>query len=191
MKITLDLKDFLDKEEEKKLKELFGSINKENFEDSMKKVIFAALEEYKEMFLGRGMPSRADEIQQHRLNYLILHLFGNTIPSEINVANMFHITQNKGRSLISAVLSRFFYENESRLKNTLKDVLENHDHGDGEKYILKISSKYIVDELNKSVSRINLSLPSIRKVSNSAGEYKVNKETFEKLKEDFGIDEEE
>ncbi len=73
------------------------------------------------MFLGRGFPSHADEIQQHRLYLMIKYCFKDTLPSEAQVSSIFQLTQSKSRSLICSVLTRFHYELTEDLK-TLKNT---------------------------------------------------------------------
>jgi len=57
--------DFLSDDEQDKLEELFGCDNDDQFAQAISRVVLASLSEYKDMFLGMGMPTRADEIRQH------------------------------------------------------------------------------------------------------------------------------
>lgn len=52
----------------------------------------AGFRESKEMMLSMGMPTRADEVRQQRLYCLIKEYFSGTIPSESDVAALFHLT---------------------------------------------------------------------------------------------------
>ena len=73
---------FFDDKEILKLKKIFNTDEESIIIEHLEKIMQASLREYKEMFLGMGLPSRADEIQQHRLFYLIQCYFRDMIPSE-------------------------------------------------------------------------------------------------------------
>ncbi|MCK8488280.1 hypothetical protein M0651_13965 [Paenibacillus sp. MBLB2552] len=104
MAYTVTLPDnFFSTEELEKLYKLFDSADPISFEQSLNKLCQAALTEYKEMLLGKGLPTRADEIKQHRLLHLITYFFQNSLPNEAEVSSMFQLTETEARALIRNV----------------------------------------------------------------------------------------
>lgn len=169
--------------EKEKLEEFFRQFDKD-FDTAMEQVACAAISEYKEMFLGRGLPSRADEIQQHRLNYLIKYFYTDTLPSESDVSSMFQLTLSRSRSLIRFVLTRFHYELEEKLKKTLAKTLKKGELDDENKdCLIDIQSSYIVEEFNRKISINAPKLFSVRKVQKVSSTFAVSRKTYEKLVE--------
>lgn len=183
MRFEIELPDdFFEEGEEERFKDFCSQIGEDNFENAIVKIIFSSLFEYKDMFLGKGMPTRGDEIRQYRLNYLIKYFYESRIPSEQEVGLMFHIP--KSGELISKVLDKFSYENEERLKSTIKDVLNDRTENNNKNgFKIKIDSKFILKKLNKFIAGIDQSLTPIKKVTDTSGIYIIRTETFEALKE--------
>ena len=124
MEINVQLPDdFFSTDELDRLRRLLGSQSDAELEAALESVIRAALAEYKDMLLGMGMPSRAVEIREHRLFQLIKHYFRDRVPSEAQVASMFHLTESASRSLIRSVISKFEYYLEDQLEETLKATI--------------------------------------------------------------------
>lgn len=190
MPIQIELPDdFFSADQKEKLKELFKIETNSEFQVKVQQVARAALSEYMEMFLGMGLPSRADEIQQHRLFFLIQHYFQETIPSETEVSSHFQLTRSRSRSLIRSVMTRYHYQLEQQLKNTLKESLtfKIDDPNDDSLYQLRIKSDNVVDQLNIILEREAPELDRIRKVPTTGRMYRVSKTSYEKLKTVLGI----
>ena len=177
---------FFDEKETKKLKDLFGVESDSEFLNVLQKVTHAALSEYKQMFLGMGMPSRAEEIQQYRLYYLIKHYFGETMPSEAEVSAMFQLTQPRSRSLIRSVVTRFRFDLEQELLTTLKETIENAELEDGEYHVV-IRSNHILDELNQIIETEAPDLDPIRKVRNKARTYCISEDSCDTIRKALEI----
>lgn len=77
------------------LRDVLGIESDDALEAALTRIALAALDEYREMLLEGGAPSRADEVLEHRLYFLIRHYFGGRIPSEPEVSQTFHETQSK------------------------------------------------------------------------------------------------
>lgn len=124
MPIHIELPDgFFGDDERERLKALFKVQDDQGFSAALGRVVCAALDEYKEMFLGKRLPSRADEIRQHRLFHLIKHFFVGRLPSEAEVSSMFQLTHSRSRSLLRFVMTRFRYDLEEEIRNTLRDAV--------------------------------------------------------------------
>lgn len=193
MKLEIKLPDkFFENGQREILENLFIIVDESDSDDvkerklkkALENIICAALSEYREMFLGRGLPSRADEIQQHRLYFLIKYHFKYTIPSEAQVSSIFQLTQSRSRSLIRAVLTRFHYELTDKLDKTLKNTLKKGYLDKDKDYChVNIHSAYVLDEMNRLIALNAPDLYSVKKVENVARTYKIDQESFQKLQE--------
>jgi len=181
--------DYFTEDEREKLDELFGSTGGAGFNDALCKVVLAGLDEYKSMFLGMGLPSRADEIRQHRLFYLIKRYFESRLPSEAEVSSMFQLTQSQSRSLIRSVMARFRYELGEEIRNTLVEHIHRAQFNqDAREYRIVIHSRNVLDELNRIIGGIAPNLDQIRKVRNMSRTYAVSEDSYEALRRHFHIE---
>lgn len=185
MSIEVNLAEVFDENEKEQFKKFLKQFNEdEDFEVLVKKIILASLSEYKEMFLGMGMPSRADEILQYRLNFLIKFFYEDNIPSENDVSMMFHLTQNKSKGLLRSLMVRFYHENNRKLDKTLFKILDNANKDD-KKFTIIIPSKFFLEELNSRINKINPKLQIITKTKGTSALYEIDEKTLNKLKEDL------
>lgn len=183
MEVTLNIpENILNNDEIQRLKD---TLNIEN-EVEMKGIIMASFIEYKDMLLGNGLPTRADEIKQHRLLHLIKHHFKGRIPNESEVSRMFQLTEGESKSLIKNVRTRFRYQLENEIKSTLKDVIDKCILKQ-DKYEVIIQSDNVLEELNRILSDINPVLEPIKKIRDSSRNYTIALDTYEALKIYFNI----
>lgn len=188
--ITIQLtNDFLDEQEIQKLMTLFNCQNNEEFNLALKNVTLAALTEYKEMLLGKGLPTRADEIKQHRLFHLVKHYFQGVMPTEAEVSSMFQLTETESRALIRNVRTRFRYQLEAEILNTLQQTVISAELNE-DKYHVVIQSDNVLEELNRVVSTNAPQLDPITKVRGSARKYQISEDTFELLSNVLGVNQE-
>ena len=189
MPIAIELPDdFFTDDERQKLKDLFKTQDDAEFSEALQKVLRAALSEYKDMFLGMGLPSRADEIRQHRLFHLIKHYFVDGMPSEAEVASMFQLTQSRSKSLIRFVMTRFRYNLEQEIHNTLKATVEQAQFHDGShEYRVVIQSDNVLEELNRIIGAVAPNLDPVRKVRNMSRTYSISEDSYTVLCKHFGI----
>jgi hypothetical protein len=141
----------------------------------------AALDEYKTMLLGQGMPSRADEIRQLRLFFLIKHRFAAPprIPEEAEVSSMFQLTPSRSRNLIQAVLARFRFQLETEVTSTLQSVMAHNRHdGAAGVYTLEIQSDFVVEEMNRIIAREGPRNDPVAKVRNTARTFEIADDTW-------------
>lgn len=189
MPINIELNDIFTVEEEKKLKKIFGLEEATDISETMVKVTKSALNEYKQMLLGMGLPTRADEILQYRLYYLIKHYFKETIPTESQVSSMFQLTPQRSRSLIRSVTTRFKYDLEKELDTTLKKTISSAEWDDQEnEFHIVIRSTNIVEQLNRKITSLAPDVDLIRKVKFQAGTYRISDDSFTILCDDLKID---
>ncbi|MFP7335197.1 hypothetical protein SFC23_17780 [Shouchella clausii] len=188
--ITIQLtNDFLDEQEIQKLMTLFNCQSNDEFNLALKNVTLAALTEYKEMLLGKGLPTRADEIKQHRLFHLVKHYFQGVIPTEVEVSSMFQLTETESRALIRNVRTRFRYQLEAEILNTLQQTVISAELSK-DKYHVVIQSDNVLEELNRVVSTNAPQLDPITKVRGSARKYQISEDTYELLSNKLGVNQE-
>jgi len=191
MPIRIELpNDFFTHDERQKLKELLKTQDDTEFSEALQKVVGAALSEYKDMFLGMGLPSRADEIRQHRLFHLIKHFFGQTLPSEAEVSSMFQLTQSRSRSLIRSVMTRFRYNLDQEIQNTLRRTIEEAQFDDdSQEYRAVIQSDNVLEELNRIIGMVAPRLDSVTKVRSMSRTYSISEDSYDALCKHLGIGE--
>ncbi|MDP3045541.1 MAG: hypothetical protein U1D96_01215 [Eubacteriales bacterium] len=180
--------DFFSEDEEKKLRSLLSATTGEEFGEAIGKVLMAALTEYKEMLLGKGLPTRADEIQQHRLFHLVKHYFGGRIPTEAEVSSMFQLTESESKSLIRNVRTRFRFQLEQEIHSTLRATVASAEQA-GEEYKVVIQSNNILEELNMIIGVNRPGYDPITKIKNCARKYRISEDSYDFLREYLGIPE--
>lgn len=177
---------FFSIEEKEKLMILLRIHSETDFLNAVGKVALASLTEYKEMLLGNGLPTRADEIKQHRLLHLVKHYFLGTIPTEAEVSSMFQLTESESRSLIRNVRTRFRYQLESEIFNTLRATV-NLAEQSGTFYKVVIQSDNVLEELNRIIAINAPNLDPITKSRNSARQYEISLDSYELLVNHFNL----
>ena len=174
--------DFFTEEECRRLNVLFGTKTEAEFLNALQKLTCAALNEYKQMFLGVGLPSRADEIQQYRLLQLILYYFGDRLPTEAEVSALFQLTRSRSRNLIRAVMTRFHYQLELHVMETLRQSVKQAEHiGDPPEYRVVIQSDNVVEELNRIIGSVAPKLDPITRLPSAARTYRISEDTYAEL----------
>lgn len=190
MQLTIDLpEDFLPQNEIDDLNTIFGTSNDE-FIPCVQKIAIAALAEYKQMLLGIDLPSRADEIRQHRLLHLIKHFYVNRIPNEAEVSMIFQLPEVRSRSLIVNTMSRFRHELNMIIEQTLKQlILTARPVGEGLNFEVEIQSKFALDELNRLIQRRAPLNQKIYAKADSAGVYIIPSDTMGRIRQILKIEE--
>lgn len=186
MSILIDLK--LREDEIDKLAGILGC-GKEQLEDKITSYGEAAIQEYIRMFLGQKVFSRGTDIQEYRLYLLIVHAFGNKLPDEQKVCDLFQTTSTKSRSLIRSVMSKYQYDLSSAIDMTLKEtILSARQPSIGEDYEFTINSESIVDAMNRSLATMDGTLSQVTKKKSTVSTYVLKPASFEKLKGKYEVD---
>lgn len=188
--VNINLHDSLFSQEERvRLCNLFGIENGDNneFKDAIEQISHAAIVEYKEMLLGKGLPTRADEIRQHRLLHLIKYYFLGRIPTEVEVSAMFQLTETESRSLIKSVKTRFRYELLQEISQTLRCVIESAtQRNEGEPYKVVIQSDNVLEELNQIIEKEAPHCYPITKCRSTARTYEITEDSYQVIMNHFG-----
>jgi hypothetical protein len=180
--------DFFSPDERDKLYSLLRLSNETAFADALARVTLAALDEYRHMFLGIGLPSRANEIREYRLYHLIKRYFQNRIPDELEVASMFQLPISRSRNLILNVLARFRYDLEDEILNTLRSIIADAENiDDGREYRVYITSANMVDELNRIISRSGRRFRPLVRVKNEPNFYTIAPDSYDLIRQQLGM----
>lgn len=177
-------KGFLAEQEVVKLKELFDLEKDADFQNALTGVVLAGLKEYRDMFLGDGLPSRADEIRQFRLLYLIENHFKTYIPNELEVATMFQIPESRSRSLIRYVIARFRHDIEQQILNTVDDLIGSAQNVQGSSnYQIYIGADNMYEEINRIIHLSGTKYRLLTRVLNESHLYMISPDSLDKVKE--------
>lgn len=189
MPLTIEIPDgFFEDDEVRKLQKLFGTTDEEQFNLAISRVVKAALREYRDMFLGQGLPARSNEIREFRLFYLIKEFYENSIPSELEVARLFQLPASRSKTLLLYVLTRFRYQLEPQILNTLQNVIQAAQvFNDGQEYRVIIDSGNIVDELDRIIAQEGAVYPRLDKVRNEANTYRIYPDSYNILRKNLGL----
>lgn len=154
----------------------------------LRKVTEAAREEYQSMMLGQKVFSRGQDIREYRLFLLIKHLFDGKLPTERAISNLFQATASQSRSLLRAVLSKYRYELDEGLFETLKDIVRraNRAGPDGE-WLFATDSEAQIEALNRSIEGINPQLTQVGRRARTVGTYEIANATYEALRTKYGL----
>ncbi len=189
MSIPIKIPDeYFTQDERDKLKSLLRVPDDANFTVALNRVILAALDEYKQMFLGMGLPSRANEIREYRLYYLIKNYFQSRIPDELEVASMFQLPISRSKNLILNVLARFRYDLEEEILSTLQAIIEEaEDIDEGRLFRVYITSSNMVDEFDRIIARSGRHFRQLTKVRNEYNLYEIAPDSYEYIRQELGL----
>jgi hypothetical protein len=114
----------------------------------------AALEEYLELFLGRRMFTRIKDHNEWRLLLLVRFLYGNRIPSEGTVSELFQLTPSEARGLIRSLRARYRFDIADALQATAENTLKRmaYDKSDG-MYKVNIPDGTLVEHFRYIIER--------------------------------------
>jgi hypothetical protein len=157
-----------------------------NCEETLSKITRCALLEYRKMFVERGLPTKAAEVMQERLFYLIKGYFIDTLPSEQQISTVFQLTSSGSKTLLRNTISRYRIYLNDQINESIRRVISTAVQ-DGEKFLVVIQSETIRDEINKYLTQNRPTLQKLLAVKGSAGQYYCPTDTMNCLQEAFGV----
>ena len=189
MDVTISLSDGdFDPAQRKLVREALGLQNDAELARAMKRLCKAAALEYVNMFVENGMPSRADEVRQDRLYFLISHYYQNRLPPESEVSSIFQLTSSQSRTLLRNTRSRYRTKIGAQVNASTKGVVttakKNKDTG---RWEMLIDSEVILEELNLVIAKKGPTLKPVRLKKESAGQYEAEEDTYHLLKTEYGV----
>jgi hypothetical protein len=154
--------------------------------EALQRIAKCAFLEYRKMFTERGLPTKAAEVLQDRLFYLIDSYFQDSLPTEAQISTIFQLTSSGSKTLLKNTMSRYRIHLEAQIRASIKKVLGTKDQ-DGSTCRFVIQSDTLKNEINQIISRKWPTLKKFLAVQGSAGQYECPIDTYEKLKKEFKI----
>lgn len=181
IKFSLDDSDFT-AEDLSLIKQCLG-VDDEDASLQLTKLAKSAFLEYRKMFIGRGLPTRADEVMQDRLLFLIQNYFIDRLPLESEICSIFQLPPSQSRTLLRNTKSRFGTVIDSVIKASIRAILEHEEtvHHDEGHWEMVIKSDVIREEMNFIVGQSGPMLRPITKMRDSANKYRCAEDTYDLL----------
>jgi ribosomal protein L22 len=164
------------------------SIKREDINSVLVKIAKTALMEYIKMFKEKGLPTRADEVMQERLFFLLLYYYIDRLPLESEISAIFQLTQSQSATLLRNTISRYRIKIQRYITNTLQAVIKSAKKNDEtDNFEMIIKSKIILEELNRIIAQQGPSLVQISKKKGIASLYTCPEDTYNLLKKMVGL----
>lgn len=154
------------------------NINANQLPDAFAKLCKTAFLEYVKMFKEKGLPTRADEVQQERLFFMLKHYYETTIPTENEISSIFQLTESQSRTLLRNTKSKYRTKLNENLKRTLRGFLASARQIDNQDYEFVCTSTTIIEDMNKIVTQRGAGLKPIEKQRNVASTYTCALDTY-------------
>lgn len=187
MDITITISnDELSASDKTLIKECLGLTIAPELNAALTKLTKAAFMEYMKMFKEKGLPTRADEVQQERLFFLLTHYFQIRLPSENELSSIFQLTQSQSKTLLRNTKSRYRTKISNFINNTLLETLNSATQENaGDPYEFVCTSPTTVEELNLIISQKGPTLEPIQKIRGLASKYSCAVDTYNLLQEEL------
>lgn len=183
--MEIDFGDIFSDEDMRELAEVLGIGEEEDrvLEESLARIVRASVLEYRDMLLEGGLSSRANEIRERRLFFLITTYFEGSIPTEPQVSQIFHENLSTCKTMIRNVLTRYARELEDSLESTLRRLLDTAERdSEGDAWKVVIQSDNALERINRIIASEAPTLDPVRKVRNSARVYRIEPDSYEVLR---------
>ncbi len=172
------------------LAEILGT-SPDEVEAALAPYLHAAATEYVEMFLGRKVFTRGQDIREYRLFLLMKEVF-ERLPDEQEVSDLFQTTESQSRSLIRSMMSKYQYDLTDVLNTSMKATLEaaaqDENAEEGDDWYVTVSSENIVEALNRVVAQTDGRLTRIALRKGTASSYVIRPSTRTALRAALGLD---
>jgi len=179
MDITINIQDTeLSAQDIQLIKE---SLDIQDIENALSKICKSAFMEYVKMFKEKGIPSRADEVKQERLFFMLNYYYINRVPSENEISTIFQLTATQSRSLLRNTKSKYRTKINSFIKSTLLTTLNSARRNDNGDYDFVCTSQSNIEDLNQIVAQKGPELKSIEKIKGLANKYTCAIDTYNLL----------
>ena len=152
-------------------------------EELSKRIQTAAVKEW-ELISGLTFPiNTVSQFRQIKLYCMIMHIFDGIIPTEYNVADIFHITKQSAISLLNSTISTYSKELRKQLIITINNCFKNAIKENDTLYI-KIDYSYLINQINNEIILYKTDIEPIKKLNSVTSYYKLSNEIIEFFKEE-------
>jgi hypothetical protein len=110
------------------------------------------------------------------------HVFAGRLPTEQRISSIFQTTTTQSRALLRAVMSKFQYELQEAIHDTLREELDSAQsdpNADG--YLITVDSENVIEALNRQIASIDGTLPQIIKARHTVSTYEIAGSSYKKL----------
>jgi hypothetical protein len=186
MEITITIEDHeLTKSDKTLIQECLG-LAESDVSSALTKLSKTAFMEYVKMFKEKGIPTRADEVQQERLYFLLNYFYENRLPNESDISSIFQLTPSQSRTLLRNTKSRYRTKISEFIKNTLRDTVNSSTPANDESgYRFICTSPSTIEELNSIVSQKGPGLKPIEKIRGLSSVYSCAIDTYNLLQNEL------
>ena len=155
----------------------------------LKKFGEASTEEYVRMILGQRVFTRGQDMREYRLFLMILHVFDGMLPDERTISALFQTTTTQSRGLLRAVMSKYQYELQGVIRQTLETSVKSAvaDPTAPDVWNITIDSENVIEALNREIAAVDGTLPQISKARGTVTTFEIQKSSYEQLKLRFGL----
>lgn len=186
MKITITIEDHELTETDKTLIQECLGLAELDVPSALTKLSKTAFMEYVKMFKEKGIPTRADEVQQERLYFLLNYFYENRLPSESDISSIFQLTPSQSRTLLRNTKSRYRTKISKFIKNTLSETLNSAKQNSIEdEFEFICTSPSTIEELNSIVSQKGPGLKQIEKIRGLSSIYSCAIDTYNLLQNEL------
>lgn len=177
----------LSAEDEQALAAILGC-DRAGLADELSGYANAALREYAEMFLGRGVFTRGSDLLEFRLRLLTEHAFDGSLPDEARVSRLFQTSAQASRGMLRALLAKYQYQLQEAVSGSVRALLQTaHQEEDGADFTLSINSINLVELLNQRLAIRDGSQRRVRKQKDSVSIYEIAPASYTILCAEFGV----
>lgn len=150
-------------------------IDSDDLEEMVKK---SAFEEWDSIFSAQMPINSISQIRQVRLFFLIKNVFKNKIPSEFQIARIFHITPAAAKTLISNCLASYKNELDNAFSDSVKTLLKDAKEVKNG-FMLKIDSSFVVTQMNNLLRLNKPECETIKKLNENTSYFLISKDAKE------------
>lgn len=142
----------------------------------------AALEEYVRMFVGQRVFTRGSDMREYRLLLIMQHVHKGQVPDERVVSSLFQTTAGQSRGLVRSVLSKFQYELETGVAESLRGIVNSARwEPDRDAWFADVRAVNLIEAINTLTESIRADLPPVIKSPGTIARYEIKPSTFNAL----------
>lgn len=187
MSITIEIpENILSVEECKTIIACLGLKETKGPNEVIAKIGLCALLEYKKMFLESGLPTKADEVRQERLFFLIKGIYIESLPTEQQVSTIFQLSTSRSKSLLRNTIASYRNQLRNQIVESVRIVLSDSKQDDNGNYQIAIKSDTIKEEINSFLMQNKPTLQKLTATRGSAGLFTCAEDTYDFLAEAYG-----
>ncbi len=188
MDITITISDIeLTANDKALIKECLALTTEVEIESALTKICKTSFLEYCKMFKEKGIPTRADEVMQERLFFLLNNYYMDRLPSENEISTIFQLTPSQSRTLLRNTKSRYRTKISMFIMNSLRSILQSATMNEETcRYEFVCLSNVMIEELNLIISQKGPTLEQINKIKGKSSKFDCAEDTYVLLTTELG-----